>query len=287
MSFTNRSASLKHRIIKNRSELILYFFLALFGLIIVFPYVWMILTSLKPSSEVFTAEMRLFPREWILSNYQQVFNQSGFMQSVLNSVIVTGLGALLEVTIAFFGAFAFAKLDFYGKDFLFMLILGTLMIPPQVLMLPSFLIVRNLGWLNTYQGLIIPRAGAAFGIFLLRQFMLTVPRDLDDAAQVDGAGIFRRMLNIYLPICLPSVVTVSVFSILGYWNDYYWPLVIISDRKMKTVALSIAQFKNLEGMGNWEILMAAAVVATIPMLILFIFARRTLIKNLTAGSIQG
>jgi multiple sugar transport system permease protein len=278
---------LKHRIIKNRSELILYFFLALFGLIIVFPYVWMILTSLKPSSEVFTAEMRLFPREWILSNYQQVFNQSGFMQSVLNSVIVTGLGALLEVTIAFFGAFAFAKLDFYGKDFLFMLILGTLMIPPQVLMLPSFLIVRNLGWLNTYQGLIIPRAGAAFGIFLLRQFMLTVPRDLDDAAQVDGAGIFRRMLNIYLPICLPSVVTVSVFSILGYWNDYYWPLVIISDRKMKTVALSIAQFKNLEGMGNWEILMAAAVVATIPMLILFIFARRTLIKNLTAGSIQG
>jgi len=287
VSFTNRSASLKHRIIKNRSELILYFFLALFGLIIVFPYVWMILTSLKPSSEVFTAEMRLFPREWILSNYQQVFNQSGFMQSVLNSVIVTGLGALLEVTIAFFGAFAFAKLDFYGKDFLFMLILGTLMIPPQVLMLPSFLIVRNLGWLNTYQGLIIPRAGAAFGIFLLRQFMLTVPRDLDDAAQVDGAGIFRRMLNIYLPICLPSVVTVSVFSILGYWNDYYWPLVIISDRKMKTVALSIAQFKNLEGMGNWEILMAAAVVATIPMLILFIFARRTLIKNLTAGSIQG
>jgi sn-glycerol 3-phosphate transport system permease protein len=117
--------------------------------------------------------------------------------------------------------------------------------------------------------------------------MMTVSNDLDDAAQVDGAGIFRRMISLYLPICLPSVVTVGVFSMLGFWNDYYWPLVIIDDRKMRTVALGIAQFKNLEGMGNWELLMAASILATLPMLIMFIFARKSLIENLSAGAIHG
>ncbi len=286
MSSINKFAD-KRRRSRLISGGILYLFLGLFALVVAFPYLWMILTSFKPSSEVFTANMQLLPRKWILDNYLAVFRQSVFMRSVFNSIVVTVLGVLLEVTIAFIGAFAFAKLDFYGKNLAFILILGTLMIPPQVLMLPSFLLVRDLGWLDTYQGLIIPRAGAAFGIFLLRQFMLTVPRDLDDSAQVDGAGILRRMFSVYLPICLPSVVTVGVFSTLGYWNDYYWPLVITSDRRIRTVALTIAQFKTLEGMGNWELMMAAAVIATLPMLIIFILARKMLIKNLTAGAIHG
>jgi ABC-type glycerol-3-phosphate transport system permease component len=269
------------------SEGVLYIFLFLFAMIVVFPYLWMFFTSFKPSAEIFTHEMRLLPRNWQLDNYLQVLQQGSFLKSILNSIVVTIFGVIFEVTIAFMGAYAFAKLDFYGKDFLFMLILGTLMIPPQVLMLPSFIVISDLGWLNTYKGLIFPRAGAAFGIFLLRQFMLTVPKDLDDAARVDGANILQIMFGIYLPICLPSVVTVSVFSMLGFWNDYYWPLVITSDSKMRTVALGIAQFKNLEGMGNWELLMAASMLATLPMLIVFIFARKTLIDNLTAGAVKG
>lgn len=269
------------------SEMLLYLFLFLFAMVIVFPYLWMFFTSLKPSSEIFTANMRLLPQHWKFDNYLEVLQLSSFVRSIINSMIVTVIGVSFEVTIAFMGAYAFAKLDFFGKDVAFMLILGTLMIPPQVLMLPSYLLVSDLGWLNTYPGLIFPRAGAAFGIFLLRQFILTVPKELDDAAQVDGAGIFRRMFHIYLPICLPSVVTVGVFSMLGFWNDYYWPLIITSDSKMRTVSLGIAQFKNLEGMGNWELLMAAAMLATLPMLIVFIFARKTLIANLTAGAMHG
>lgn len=287
MSFTNNKKFTRKLVNSFLSDGLLYLFLAMFALIIILPYLWMFFTSFKPSSEVFTTNMRLIPHNWQIENYKQIFNQTIFMRSIYNSVIVTFLGVLFEVTIAFLGAFAFAKLDFYGKNFLFILILGTLMIPPQVLMLPSFLLVSDLGWLNSYQGLIIPRAGAAFGIFLLRQFMMTVSNDLDDAAQVDGAGIFRRMISLYLPICFPSVVTVGVFSMLGFWNDYYWPLVIIDDRKMRTVALGIAQFKNLEGMGNWELLMAAAILATIPMLIIFIIARKSLIENLSAGAIHG
>lgn len=287
MSFINKKQNNQKYINWFLSEGLLYVFLCIFALIIVFPYLWMFFTSFKPSTEVFTTNMKLLPQDWQIENYIQILNQTIFMRSIYNSVIVTVLGVIFEVSIAFMGAYAFAKLDFYGKDFLFILILGTLMIPPQVLMLPSFLLVSDLGWLNSYQGLIIPRAGAAFGIFLLRQFMMTVSNDLDDAAQVDGAGIFRRMISLYLPICLPSVVTVGVFSMLGFWNDYYWPLVIIDDRKMRTVALGIAQFKNLEGMGNWELLMAASILATLPMLIMFIFARKSLIENLSAGAIHG
>jgi len=287
MSPTNNQRRPKFSLHVQLSEFWLYVFLFLFALLIIFPYLWMFFTSFKPSTEVFTTNMQLLPRQWQFSNYAQVLQKSTFLRSIINSSIVTVLGVLLEVSIAFMGAFAFAKLNFWGKDFLFLMILGTLMIPPQVLMLPSYLLVSRLDWLNSYQGLIIPRAGAAFGIFLLRQFILTVPKDLDDAAQVDGANVFVRMLRIYLPICLPSIITVGVFSMLGFWNDYYWPLVIISDKKMQTVALGIAQFKNLEGMGNWELLMAAAVVATLPMLIVFIFARKTLIENLTAGAVHG
>jgi ABC-type glycerol-3-phosphate transport system permease component len=287
MSFTSKKRVNRDNFRKASSDALLYIFLGIFALVVVLPYLWMLFTSFKPSEEVFTTHMQLLPIKWTLTNFSEVLSQKTFIHSIFNSVIVTTLGVLFEVTIAFIGAYAFAKIDFYGKDILFMIILGTLMIPPQVLMLPSYLLMGDLDWLNSYKGLIIPRAGAAFGIFLLRQFFMSVPGDLDDAAQMDGAGIIRRMISIYLPICLPSVVTVGIFSMLGFWNDYYWPLVIISDSKIRTVALSIAQFKNLEGMGNWELIMAASILATLPMLIIYIFARKSLINNITAGAISG
>jgi len=268
-------------------ETLLYVFLSAFVLVVIFPYLWMVLTSFKPIGEIFTPEMRLFPREWHPENYVDVLRTGSFGRYVVNSVVVTGLGVLLEVAVSFFGAYAFARLDFYGKDVAFYLVLGTLMIPPQVLMLPTYLVVGDLGWIDSYAGLIIPRAGGAFGIFLLRQFMLTVPRDLDDAAQIDGAGLFRRLFYIYFPLCLPSIVTLSVFSMIGFWNDYYWPLVITTMDEMRTLALGIGHFKSLEGMGQWQLLMAAATLATVPMIAVFIVARRALIENITGGAIKG
>lgn len=268
-------------------DLLLYAFLGAFVLLILFPYIWMVLTSFKPIGEIFTPQMRLLPREWHPENYLEVLRTGSFGRYVVNSIVVTGFGVLLEVSISFLGAFAFARLDFYGKDFAFYLILGTLMIPPQVLMLPSYLIVSDLGWLDSYAGLIIPRAGGAFGIFLLRQFMLTVPSELDDAAQIDGASLIQRMIRIYLPLCIPSIVTLSVFSMIGFWNDYYWPLVITTRDEMRTLALGIGHFKSLEGMGQWQLLMAAATLATIPMILVFIAARKSLIDNITSGAIKG
>lgn len=268
-------------------EAALYFFLTIFALIIIFPYIWMVLTSFKPASEIFTPQMRLLPQEWHPENYLEVLRTGSFLRYILNSIIVTVFGVSLEITIAFFGAYAFAKLDFYFKDMVFFLILGTLMIPPQVLMLPTYLTVSRIGWLDSYAGLIIPRAGAAFGIFLLRQFMKTVPQELEDAARVDGAGLIRRLFSLYLPLCLPSIVTMGIFSMIGFWNDYYWPLIITSSNEMRTLSLGIGHFKGLEGMGKWELLMAAATIATVPMVIAYFVTRKTLIENLTAGAIKG
>jgi len=268
-------------------ESALYFFLAFFALIVIFPYIWMVLTSFKPASEIFTPQMKFLPQEWHFENYSEVLRTGSFYRYIINSIVVTILGVLLEISIAFFGAYAFAKLDFYLKDFAFFLILGTLMIPPQVLMLPAYLTVSRIGWLDSYAGLIIPRAGAAFGIFLLRQFMMTIPDELEDAARVDGAGLFQRLFRIYLPLSFPSLVTMGIFSMIGFWNDYYWPLVITSSNEMRTLALGIGHFKSLEGMGKWELLMAAATIATAPMIIAYFVTRKTLIENLTAGAIKG
>lgn len=279
---------MRQRILKIWNEdPLLYLFLGAFVLIILFPYIWMVLTSFKSVREIFTPEMRLLPHEWHPENYLEVLRTGSFSRYVLNSTIVTILGVLLEVGGSFLGAYAFAKLDFYGKDVAFYLVLGTLMIPPQVLMLPSYLVVSDLGWLDSYAGLIIPRAGGAFGIFLLRQFMMTVPHELDDAAQIDGAGLFQRLIKIYLPLCIPSIVTLAVFSMIGFWNDYYWPLVITTQDEMRTLALGIGHFKSLEGMGQWQLLMAAATLATIPMILVFTAARRALIDNITSGAIKG
>jgi len=272
---------------KRWEELILLLVLGAFAMVVVFPYLWMVLTSFKPISEIFTKNMQFLPVEWHPENYLEVLRTGSFGRYVLNSVLVTTIGVTLEVSISFLGAYAFARLDFYGKDLVFFLIMGTMMIPPQVLMLPSYLVVNDLGWLDSYAGLIIPRVGGAFGIFLLRQFMLTVPKELDDAAQMDGAGLMRRLFSLYLPLCMPSVVTLGVFSMIGFWNDYYWPLVVTSTDEMCTLALGIGHFKSLEGMGQWQLLMAAATMATIPMLIVFLISRKTLIKNITSGAIKG
>ncbi|MGV8025239.1 MAG: carbohydrate ABC transporter permease [Anaerolineaceae bacterium] len=290
MSFINKinaSMKLSMKNKKQREEIVLLLVLGAFAMIVIFPYLWMVLTSFKPISEIFTKDMHFLPIEWHPENYLEVLRTGSFSRYVLNSVLVTSLGVALEVSISFLGAYAFARLDFYGKDLVFFLIMGTMMIPPQVLMLPSYLLVNDLGWLDSYAGLIIPRVGGAFGIFLLRQFMLTVPKELDDAAQIDGAGLIRRLFSLYLPLCFPSVVTLAVFSMIGFWNDYYWPLVVTNTNEMRTLALGISHFKSLEGMGQWQLLMAAATLATLPMLIVFLISRKTLIKNITSGAIKG
>lgn len=261
-------------------------FLIIAAFLVVFPYIWMFFTSFKPVEEVFTDKLSIFPSTWKFSNYVEVFTGS-FLSSILNSFLVVFIGVILDVLISFIAGYAFARMNFYGRQIIFLLILGTLMIPSQVLMLPSYILMGKLGWLNSYIGLIVPRLSPAFGMFLVRQFIMTVPDDIEEAAYLDGAPLFTRIFKIYWPICFPAVTTLGVFSLIGYWNDYYWPLMIISDKDYRTLSLAIAQYKNVEGMGNWSQEMAAAVVATVPMIILFLVARKKLIGNITEGAVKG
>lgn len=265
---------------------LLYLFLALFALMIGFPYLWMLLTSFKTTSEIFSPQMQLFPTVWHVENYAEVVQRGAYFRYIVNSLIVTSVGVVLEVVIAFLGAYAFARLDFYGREFIFFLLLATLIIPPQLLMLPTYLVVAQLGWLNSYAGLIIPRAGAAFGILMLRQFLKTIPRELDDAAEIDGASIWQKIVFVDLPLCIPPLVTLALFSMIGYWNDYYWPFIITTKNEMRTLALGLAHFKSLEGMGRWELLMAASVLISLPVVIAFIVARKPVMKNMTAGVVS-
>lgn len=261
-------------------------FLVIAAFLVVFPYIWMFFTSFKPVEEVFTDKLSIFPSTWKFSNYAEVFTGS-FLSSILNSFLVVFIGVILDVLISFIAGYAFARMNFYGRQIIFLLILGTLMIPSQVLMLPSYILMGKLGWLNSYIGLIVPRLSPAFGMFLVRQFIMTVPDDIEEAAYLDGAPLFTRIFKIYWPICFPAVTTLGVFSLIGYWNDYYWPLMIISDKDYRTLSLAIAQYKNVEGMGIWSQEMAAAVVATVPMIILFLVARKKLIGNITEGAVKG
>ena len=261
-------------------------FLIIAAFLVVFPYIWMFFTSFKPVEEVFTDKLSIFPSTWKFSNYVEVFTGS-FLSSILNSFLVVFIGVILDVLISFIAGYAFARMNFYGRQIIFLLILGTLMIPSQVLMLPSYILMGKLGWLNSYIGLIVPRLSPAFGMFLVRQFIMTVPDDIEEAAYLDGAPLFTRIFKIYWPICFPAVTTLGVFSLIGYWNDYYWPLMIISDKDYRTLSLAIAQYKHVDGMGNWSHEMAAAVVATVPMIILFLVARKKLIGNITEGAVKG
>ncbi len=261
-------------------------FLIIAAFLVVFPYIWMFFTSFKPVEEVFTDKLSIFPSTWKFSNYAEVFTGS-FLSSILNSFLVVFIGVILDVLISFIAGYAFARMNFYGRQIIFLLILGTLMIPSQVLMLPSYILMGKLGWLNSYIGLIVPRLSPAFGMFLVRRFIMTVPDDIAEAAYLVVAPLFTRIFKIYWPICFPAVTTLGVFSLIGYWNDYYWPLMIISDKDYRTLSLAIAQYKNVEGMGNWSQEMAAAVVATVPMIILFLVARKKLIGNITEGAVKG
>lgn len=260
-------------------------FLFIFALIIIFPYVLMFFSSFKPADEIFAKKLNFIPTHWEWRNYSGVLTNQ-FLKSIFNSFIVLVFGVTLDVLVAFLAGYAFARMEFYGKNLVFVILLGSLMIAPQVLMLPSYLIVGKLGWLNSFVGLIIPRLSPAFGMFLVRQFVMSVPNEIEEAACLDGSGLIRRVFGLYFPICRPAVITVGVFSLIGYWNDYYWPMMIISKKKYQTLSLAVASFKNVEGLGDWGQQMAAAVIATIPMIILYIFAKDYLIGNIAAGSVK-
>jgi multiple sugar transport system permease protein len=266
-------------------RIVLTIFLVLGALAILFPFVWMLMTSLKPEPEVITYPPHLFPRHFTVQAYKDVWSQIQFGRLFLNSVIFAGGVTVVSLTLDSLTAYALARLQFPGRELIFWLIIATLMVPFQVLLVPVFLQVFDLNLLNTYAGLIIPRATNGFGIFLLRQFFMSIPRDFDEAARLDGAGEFYIFRKITLPLSLPALATLGIFHFTFNWNDFLWPLIITTNDDMRTLPAGLAVFSG-QHETQYNLMMAGAVLTLLPLLIAFLFLQRYFIRGIALTGLK-
>ncbi|HXT34806.1 MAG TPA: carbohydrate ABC transporter permease [Chloroflexota bacterium] len=264
---------------------ILYLLLIGLAVVILFPFVWMVLTSLKVESDIAAAPPRLFPRQVSLLAYAQVWDRLPLLTFFRNTVVFAGGVTLASLVCDSLTAYALARLDFPGRTVIFVLILATLMIPVQVTIIPVFIMVYHLGWLNTYAGLIVPRATNAFGIFMLRQFFLTVPRELDQAARIDGCNMFGIYWRIILPLSTSALATLAVLHLMYNWNDLLWPLVMTTSTSMEPLTVGLA---TLTGQHEYEyaVLMAGATLAVAPLLLAFLSIQRYFIQGIAVTGLK-
>ena len=252
------------------------------------PFFWAVSTSLKTPAQVF-----VFPPEWIpnpvrFSNYPDALTAIPFGRFFINSTIITGMCLIGSVLTSILVAYGFARMEFPGRDVLFMILLGTMMLPAQVTMIPVFIIFRILDWIDTFYPLIVPSYfGSAFYIFLLRQFFLTIPLDLEDAARIDGAGRGQFLWRILVPLSGPAIATIAVFSFMANWQDFFRPLIYLNSMHKLTIPLGLTMFRNEYGGGSWELMMAVVVVTTLPSLILFFVAQRYFISGIVMTGMKG
>jgi len=266
-------------------RLLLTVFLVLGALAVLFPFVWMVSTSFKPESEVITYPPHLFPQHITVQAYRDVWTQIHFARLFLNSVLFAGGVTLASLVFDSLTAYALARLRFPGRELVFWLILATLMVPFQVLLVPVFLQVYHFGWLNTYQGLIVPRATNGFGIFMLRQFFASIPPSLDEAARIDGASEFYIFRKITLPLSMPALATLAIFHFTFNWNDFLWPLVITSSDTMRTLPAGLAVFSG-QHETQYNLMMAGAVLTLLPLLIAFIFLQRYFVRGIALSGLK-
>jgi multiple sugar transport system permease protein len=250
------------------------------------PFIWMISTSLKPSSEVFTFPPELISAHPQPGNYLRIFTTIPFGLALGNSVIVATSVTVLQLIICSMAAYAFACLRFRGRDALFLIYLAALMVPSQVTIIPNFILLRNLGWIDSYQGLILPYAFSSFGTFLLRQYMKTIPGELIEAARIDGANHFQIYAGVVLPLSLPALGALAIFTFVAQWNNFLWPLITTSKPWMQVTTVTLA---SLQGQFNtdWPLLMTGSVLAIVPMLAVFALGNRSFIAGITMGGFGG
>jgi multiple sugar transport system permease protein len=257
-----------------------YFILTLLAIVFIFPQYWMFVSSIKSPREIFKFPPVLFPKELVLENYLKVFQQVPFLRYMLNSFYVSAVVTIAALFLHSMAAYSLARLKYPGREFLFFLVISTLMIPSSAILIPLFFVVKFFGWINTYSGLIIPAIPHAFGIFLLRQFYLNFPRELEEAATLDGCSIPNIFFRIIIPISRPILSALAVFFFLANWNSFMWPLVVINSPSMRTVQLGIAQYGG-EFNNPWAIQLAACTVAIIPSVIIFVILQKQLMQSIT------
>ena len=264
----------------------MYVVLAVVSLLVFFPLFLAFSYSFMSEAQITTFPPPVLPQGLRLDNYQRVISNVPIFRYLLNSFVASSLVVIGQLVTASLAAYAFAFLAFRGKNMLFLLFLSTMMVPWEATIVPNYLTIRQLNWIDTYQGLSVPFMATAFGTFLLRQSFLQLPRDLWDAAIVDGASKLRFLFWIVIPLSRPALATLAVYSFLSTWNQYFWPLLITNQPLMRTTQVGIAQLRFEETL-RWGYLMAGVTMVVLPTLALLVFGQRQLVRGLTAGAVKG
>lgn len=268
------------------SQALTYFALALLALSMLLPFLWMLATSLMTDLEVYQYPPKLLPAALRWENYGEAMQYQPFGRYFLNSALIT-LGAVAgQLLLCSLAAYAFSRLRFKGRDGIFALYLATMMIPSIVTLIPSFLLVNAFGWMNSFAALVAPSLSSVWGIFLLRQFFLTIPRELEEAARLDGAGEFMIYWRIILPLSKPALATLAIFAFMTTWRDFLWPMLVTTRTDMRTVEVGLAAFSSQYSV-DWTHQMAAAVIAMLPIALVFFFAQRYFIRGITMTGVKG
>jgi multiple sugar transport system permease protein len=262
-------------------------FLLIGCFVMAFPFVWMVFSSLKTDAEIFIFPPELLPREARWSNYVDVMQSFPFGTFILNSFKISVLGVVGQLLSCSLAAYAFARIRFPGREAIFLAWLACLMIPGQVTLIPQFLLFRSFGWLNTHYPLFVPHFfGGAFGTFLLRQFFMTIPQDLEDAATIDGCSRFDSYWRIFMPLAKPALATLAVFIFMGQWNNLIGPVIYLTSREKMTLTIGLAFFRG-QYSTEWALLMAGAVISIIPILILYVAAQRYFVQGVVMSGLKG
>ncbi|MEM9295881.1 MAG: carbohydrate ABC transporter permease [Planctomycetota bacterium] len=256
------------------------------GFTLVLPFAWMVLTSFKGLGDVGQESWLPGDDGWQPGNYLEVFRQIPFARYYLNSLFVASAVTFLQVFTSSLAAFSFARLRWRGRDAVFLMYLSTMMLPGLVLMIPNYQIMISLGLVDTIAGLVLPAAFSAFGTFLLRQFMLTIPSALDEAAAIDGASKWRLYLDVILPLSRPGLVTLSIFTFIGNYSSFFWPLVMLKSQHKYTLPIGLLSFDSTAGQQT-NLLMAAVTMSIVPMVILFVVMQKQIVKGIQLGAVKG
>ena len=270
----------------HRGHGIVHVVLILGSVFMIFPFVWQLFTAFKSFQDSVQAPPTLLPDPWVFTNFAEVYDTLPFAQMFLNSVTLTVGRTVGQVVLCTMAGYAFARIPFPGRNVVFILFLSVLMVPSQLYLLPQFEIIRTLGWLNTPQALIVPGIFSAFGTFLMRQFFLTMPLDLEEAARIDGANPWQTFWRIMLPLARPGVIALTVFTVLWSWNDLLWPLVVTTEPANMPLSVGLAQLTGLHG-ADYPVLMAGALMATVPMLLVFLVLQRQFIRGIAFSGTKG
>jgi multiple sugar transport system permease protein len=268
----------------NGWSILAYVLLASGAVIMVFPFLWMLVSSFKDAREVLSPGF--WPREFTLTNYIEVLTRTAFPRWFMNSMIVAVINTVSVLFLCSLVGYVLATMRFPGKQFVFLAILSTLMVPTEMLVIPWFVMSAQFGWVDTYWGLLFPGLIPGFGVFLMRQFFQTLPRDLFDAGRIDGVSEFGLFLRIGLPLVGPGLAALGIFAFIGNWNAFLWPLIVVQSAAMRTVPVGIALFSGEAG-AAWHLIMATSAMAIVPVLVVFVIFQRQIIEGVVLSGVKG